>query len=337
MRTAMTGIMKGDDMHLHFRRGKIMQAVVGFTAKQFKRAVVMPNTDPPILTADDAVKYWNEIRSCCTGEFEPLMTIQITEATTPSMIIDAKKVGVVAGKIYPHGVTTNSHNGVSDFRKIARVLYTMQQENMLLLLHGESPDPNVFCLDREEKFLSTLQRISTGFPDLKIVLEHVTTSDAVCAVMELKNVSATITVHHLVLTLDDVVGNLIAPHNFCKPLAKRPEDREVLLQAATSGNPKFFYGGDSAPHLKKNKECSHGCAGVFNAPVALPLLAQIFEERNALDCLGYFVSRSGAKFYGLVPSCEPITLVKEDWVVPGEYDGIVPFMAGKTLHWKVAE
>ena len=182
-----------------------------------------------------------------------------------------------------------------------------------------------------------LELIKKQFPKLKIVLEHISTEAAVRSVETLKNVAATITVHHLRLTLDDVVGGLISPHNFCKPIAKRPHDREVLLMAATSGNPKFFYGGDSAPHLKSRKECSQGCAGIFNAPVALPMLTQIFDEHDALEFLEDFVSKFGAKFYGLPQNPETIELIKQDWVVPEEYDGIVPFMAGQTLHWQVAE
>lgn len=329
-------IIKGDDMHCHLRRGKIMKSVAWLTAGQFKRAVVMPNTNPPILTAEDALQYCHEIELYCPS-LKPLMTIQINDLTTPAIIAEARQAGVVAGKVYPQGVTTNSQNGVTDFKNIYPALREMQKQNMLLLLHGESPDPEIFCLDREEEFLPILSTITQQFPKLKIVLEHITTEQAFRTVLMHDNVAATITVHHLLLTLDDVVGGMIQPHNFCKPLAKRSYDRETLLAAATSGSPKFFYGGDSAPHLRKNKECDHGCAGVFNAPVALPLLAQIFEERNALEQLENFVSRFGAGFYGLPKNSEIIELVKEDWMVPQEYDGIVPFMAGKTLRWKVAD
>lgn len=330
-------ITKPDDFHLHLRRGKILQAVIGFTAKQFHRAIIMPNTDPAILSADDAINYSREILDQNSGLW-PLMTIQLNENTTPAMIAEASEAGVVAGKVYPQGVTTNSQNGVIDFNRLYPALLEMKKQNMRLLLHGEDPTPGVFCLDREKSFMATLFMIARRFPELKIVLEHITTAVAVSAVATLDNVAATITAHHLLLTLDDVVGGLISPHNFCKPIAKRPEDREALLSAAISENPKFFYGGDSAPHLKEKKECNHGCAGVFNAPVALALLAQIFEERHALELLEKFVSKFGADFYGLPRNTETIELVKRDWQVPEECSGgIVPFMAGQTLHWQVAD
>ena len=330
-------VKKGDDMHLHLRRGQILRSVIGFTSSQFKRAVIMPNTGPPILTAKDAVAYRDEIMQYQVGDFQPLMTIQVTDCTTPAMIEEAKEAGVVAGKVYPQGVTTNSQNGIANFKAIYPALREMQNQQMLLLLHGESPDPEVFCLDREEVFLSTLANLAGDFPELKIVLEHITTEKAVLAVKKFENVAATITAHHLLLTLDDVIGNLISPHNFCKPIAKRPEDRWTLRQAAISGNPKFFYGGDSAPHAKEMKECSNGCAGIFNAPVALPLLAQIFAKYSGFSFLNDFISKFGADFYGLPQTKETIILAEKDWPVPNEYDGIVPFMAGKTLRYQVID
>ena len=329
-------IRKGDDMHCHLRRGEILGKVVGFTRDCFSRAVIMPNTNPPILTANDVRQYRNEIKMYCNSLFEPLMTIQLTEATTPAMIAEAKEAGAVAAKLYPRGVTTNSESGVSDFKKIHPALAEMQRLNMLLLVHGESPDPEIFCLDREATFLHTLSDIVGGFPKLKIVLEHITTEKAFVWILSMpRHVAATITVHHLLLTLDDVVGGFISPHNFCKPIAKRPEDRRALLEAATSGSTKFFYGGDSAPHLKEKKECSHGCAGVFKAPVALCLLAQIFETNLALHKLEDFVATFGAEFYGLPYNTETIALQRKKWVVPDEYEGIVPFMAGEELRWQV--
>ncbi len=330
-------IRKGDDLHCHLRQDEILKSVVGFTTRQFRRAIIMPNTTPPILTGRDAVIYQREILDCCGEKFEPLMTIQITDNTTPDIIVEAKRVGVVAGKVYPQGVTTNSQNGVTDFDSLYLVFLEMQKQNMLLLIHGESPEPNIFCLDREEVFLSTMYSLVKRLPMLKIVLEHITTREAIKFVEIFENVRATITVHHLLLTLDDIIGGLISPHNFCKPIAKRPRDKESLLAIVKSGDPKFFYGGDSAPHLKEKKECNHGCAGIFNAPVALPLLAQIFENLNALCRLENFVSNFGAYFYGLPRSSETIELIKKDWVVPDQYNGIVPFMAGKTLHWQVAD
>jgi dihydroorotase len=330
-------IKKGDDMHCHLRRGKMMRSVAWLTVNQFKRVVIMPNTDPPILTADDVLQYSHEIGLYCPP-LERLMTIQINNSTTLKIISEAREAGVVAGKVYPQGVTTNSQNGVTNFRSMYPVFEKMQEAEMVLSLHGEYPDPKIFCLEREFCFLPTLACLAQDFPTLKIVLEHITTREAVEMVSRLPdNVAATITAHHLVITLDDVVGGLISPHNFCKPIAKKPDDRRALIEAATSGSPKIFFGSDSAPHLREKKECSCGCAGVFSAPVALPLLVQIFEEHSKLDHLENFVSKFGADFYGLPQSSETIELVKKDWVVPNDYDGIIPFMAGQTLHWQIAE
>ncbi len=261
------------------------------------------------------------------------MTIQITESTTSEIVNIAYHLGAIAGKVYPVSVTTNSGNGVRDFEKLFPVFGKMEKIGMRLLLHGEKPD--MFCLNREKQFLDILIKINKKFPELKIVLEHITTKEAVETVKSLKNVAATITAHHLVLTLDDVVGNLLSPHNFCKPIAKFPKDRVALFEAATSGNPKFFFGSDSAPHLKERKECSSGCAGIFSAPVAIPLLAEIFEKEGRLNKLENFVSKFGAVFYDLPLNKERIMLVKEDWIIPQDYRDIVPFMAGKKLSWQV--
>lgn len=335
----LIALPRGDDMHCHFRNGDILKDVLPHTVKQFGRAIAMPNTKPPVLTGKDANNYRNEIRKNCPfferNEFEPLMTIKITDGTNTEMVREASKYGVVAGKVYPVGVTTNSEDGVSDFRSMYPVFAEMQKQGMLLLLHGEVPAP-CFCMDREKEFLDTLYDLFKYFPSLRIVLEHITTREAVEAVKNLpENVRATITAHHLMITLDDVVGNMLNPHNFCKPIAKRPEDRNALREAATSGNPKFFYGGDSAPHPKHAKEDSHGCAGVFNAPVALPVLAEVFEEENALDKLPDFVGTFGAEFYGLQPNTGTVELKKTSWVVPKAYSGIVPFAAERILAWKV--
>lgn len=327
-------IRKPDDFHCHFRTGQMLQRVVPFTAAVFARAIAMPNTKPSKQTRQDAIAYRGEILDAVGNDFQPLMTIEVTDRTTPKMIKDAVDANVIAGKFYPQGVTTNSQNGVSDFDALNPVFAEMERCRMRALFHGEDPSPGVFCLDRERSFLKTLRKIVETFPELKIVLEHVSTDNALFAVSTYDNVAATITAHHLLLTLDDVVGGLISPHNFCKPLAKRPEDRDALLKAATSGNPKFFFGSDSAPHSRGTKECAHGCAGCFTAPVVLPLLAQIFEECDALDKLQGFVSEFGADFYGLPRNTGTITLFKEDWVVPEEYEGTALFWGGKTLHWK---
>lgn len=331
-----------DDLHCHLRTGKMLHYVSAHTTSQFRRALIMPNTFPnPILTGDDAIRYRNEIVSRLPegyqGLFEPLMTIQITDKTTKEIVRQARKSGVIAGKAYPVGITTHSENGITDFKKIHPVLEEMQEGGMVLSIHGELPGK--FCLDREKLFLEHLCIINHEFPELKIVLEHITTKEARDTILLCKNVAATVTVHHLILTLDDVIGVLLNPHNFCKPIPKRPEDRQALIEAVTNKDPKvfskFFYGGDNAPHTKENKECAQGCAGIFNAPVALPLLAQIFEAHNALEQLEDFTSISGARFYTLPLNNVQITLIKEDWTVPDHYGDLVPFMAGKTLSWRM--
>lgn len=338
-------IRRPDDFHVHFRQGEMLLNVIRFTAELFARALIMPNLRPkPVLTGEDVEHYRAEIlqakdsKSGCES-FEPLMTIQITDDTTPDMINEAFKAATIAGKVYMRGVTTNSENGVTveGFYKLAPVWQRMAELGIIVSLHGEVPDPGVFCLDREKAFLKHLRWLAAEFPQLKIVLEHTTTEEAVSCVMELgDNVAATITAHHLGITLDNVVGGSLAPHNFCKPVAKRPQDRMALRNAATSGQPKFFFGSDAAPHLRGNKECASGCAGVWSAPVALPYLAQIFEEEDALDKLELFTSHSGAMFYELNPNQDSVQLVREEWVVPEELHGIVPFMAGKKLRWKLA-
>jgi dihydroorotase len=329
-----------DDFHLHLRNGDMLRAVLPHTARWFKRAIIMPNTQPPVLNRDHVEKYRHEIINAAGLSgfwgFQPLMTVQIIEATDSLTIHQASKAGAVAGKVYPRGMTTNSENGVLDYKTIYPALEVMQAIGMPVLFHGESPEPNAFCLDREQEFLVILKRIVAAFPRLKIVMEHVTTAKAVECVASLsENVAATITVHHLFLTLNDVIGDKLAPHHFCKPVAKRPEDRNALLAAAMSGNPKFFLGTDSAPHLWTLKECAAGCAGVFTAPVAIPLLLELFERHGGTGKLEDFCSGFGADFYGLSRNEETIALVREKWTVPPMYNDIVPLWAGKELQWRM--
>jgi dihydroorotase len=325
------------------REGAMLAAVAPHTAAQFGRALVMPNTTEPITTAAQAVRYRHEIMLHTKATFEPLMTIKITDRTTPAGILECHGVGspVVAGKVYPEGVTTNSEDGVKDIGSLYPVFEAMETVGMVLCLHGEVPedktDPDDWCLDREQKFLRTFIHIVRTFPKLKVVLEHVTTANAVTVVHELPdNAAATITVHHLFLTHNDLVGGMLKPHNFCKPLAKRPSDRYALVAAATSGSKKFFLGTDSAPHARGKKECASGCAGVFTAPVAMPLLMEVFEKVGApLSHLEQFASTFGAQFYGLSRGEGTLTLEEKPWTVPAEYDGVVPFKAGETLRWQV--
>lgn len=333
-------IRRPDDFHVHLRQEDLLPKMVKYTAQHFSRATIMPNTNPPIR-ANNVSAYRGEILSAIPSDcdFHPIMTIKLLEDTLPHEISVAHGLGVLAGKLYMRGTTTNSDDGVGEVHCMWHTFRRMEEVGMLLLIHGEKP--SAFCMDREKAFLTTVYEIAKEFPKLHIVLEHITTADAVETVLALPdNVAATITVHHLLLTLDDVVGDKIQTHHFCKPIAKRPADRDSLIEAATgkmSGAHKFFFGSDSAPHLKGAKECAEGCAGVFSAPVALPLLVEIFEQHDALNHLENFVSRNGARFYRLPFNPGTITIVKKDWVVPVEYDGVVPFRAGKTISWQVLE
>ena len=337
-------LRRPDDLHLHLRDGDLLRAVVRHSSGPFARGLVMPNTVPPVLTATDAEAYRKEIRDAVPAghRFEPLMTIKVVPSTTAETVRQARAAGVVAAKLYPEGVTTNSADGVRDVAALAGAFAAMAEVGMVLCVHGEAPD--AFCLDREAAFVDrTLPDLLAGFPDLRIVVEHVSTAAAVERVRAeppgpdgRPRLGATVTVHHLLLTLDDVVGGALAPHHFCKPLAKRPEDRDAVLAAALSGDPRFFLGTDSAPHRRRDKEGPEGCAGVFTAPVALPVLAEVFEDHGALPRLDAFTGRFGAAFYGLAPNEGTVTLRKEPWVVPADHAGVVPFRAGATLRWRVA-
>jgi len=333
-------IRRPDDFHVHLRQGTLLEQVLGPTAAVFARALLMPNTVPPLLGWGDIFNYRTLVQNAISRgrfSFEPFFSLQITESTQYETVQSAFRHGrAIAGKIYPRGMTTNSENGVLDYHKIFPALAAMQECGMVACFHGETPQGGVFCLDRESAFLGTLNMIVKNFPRLKIVLEHITTRKAVNWIMEMPaNVAATITVHHLILTLDDVIGGKLQTHNFCKPVAKRPEDREALIAAAMSGDPKFFLGTDSAPHPVSDKECAHGCAGVYTAPVALPLLADVFDKRSLLERLDNFTSRFGAEFYGLPLNEGTITLVRRRQVVPATANGIVPFMAGRQIEWSV--
>ena len=333
-----------DDMHCHFRFDPLLSEVLPVTAQYAGRAIVMPNTRPrAILTADDVVWYRNEINWVLDKmpnrpSFEPLMTIEIRDNTTPEMVIRAHRAGAIAGKVYPLGVTTNSDEGLRDFfnSKITRTFKTMQDIGMLLLIHGELNEERTLVTAREEVFLPIFIILALNFPDLKIVLEHISTKTAVEVVRQLrKNVAATITAHHLCLTLNDIIGDGIQPHNACMPIPKDFDDRDALLEAATSGNPKFFLGSDTAPHLRENKECSKGDCGVFSAPVLPQLLVEIFEKAKCRNQLNNFTSRFGAEFYGLPLNEGHITLIKEEWIVPEQIGSVVPFLAGTKLQWQL--
>jgi dihydroorotase len=328
-------IRRPDDWHVHLRDGELLAAVGPDTARHFARALVMPNLTPPVVTGADASAYRERIlQATAESGFEPLMTIKVLPQTTAEVVREAKLAGVVAGKLYPQGVTTNSEDGWSEIEALYPAFEAMQEEGLVLCLHGETP--GVFSLDRESHFVQeTLGELSRSFPRLKIVLEHVTTRVGVEAVQRLENVAGTITVHHLLLTLDDVIGGALNPHHFCKPVAKRPEDRDALVQAALR-SPKFFLGTDSAPHLRERKECAAGCAGVYTAPVAVALSAEVFDGHGALEHLEAFTSERGAAFYGVPLNEGTLTLSREASPVPAAVGGVVPMRAGAQVAWTVA-
>lgn len=328
-----------DDFHAHLRQGEPMRGYVKDLVKQFGRAIVMPNTVPPMTSAEAIADYKKQILETASEvapDFMPMMTFKIKPGYTEDELRKMMEVGVVAGKYYPAGVTTNSQDGVSDFESVFPVIAIMERLGLVLCVHGE--EPGAFCLDRESKFIARVERLAREFPKLKIVFEHLSTAAAVEAVKRLpSNVAATITVHHLMMTLDDIIGDALRPHHFCKPLPKLPADRVALREAAFSGNPKFFLGTDSAPHAKEKKECCCGAAGVYSAPVAMPILVQEFETAGALDKLANFVGGFGADFYGIPRTKKTMKLVKEPWTVPENVNGVVPLAAGKTLDWKIVE
>ncbi|MBD2842281.1 dihydroorotase [Erythrobacter rubeus] len=338
-------IRRPDDWHLHFRDGEIMLGVVPYTARQFARAIVMPNLTPPVTTAALASDYRDRIRAAVPPgvRFEPLMTCYLTDTTDPDDLARGAADGIfTAAKLYPANATTNSASGVSDVAKIYPVLERMEAEGIVLCIHGEVTDHDIDVFDREAEFIERHMRaITRDFPNLKVVFEHITTADAVTFVEESGiNVAATITPQHLHINRNAMLVGGIQPHNYCLPVAKRETHRLALRRAATSGSPKFFLGTDSAPHLRSAKESSCGCAGIFNAPFALESYLAVFEEENALDRFEGFASLYGPAFYGLPVNEEQITLERADIAVPETLpltgEDIVPFHAGQTLGWRIA-
>ena len=308
-------IIKPDDFHVHFRDNEILKAVVPETTRHFARSIVMPNLIPPILNAKQAIEYKKRIEKAIPSKdnFEPLMTIYLTEETNRDDLKSAYKNGAIfAVKLYPAGATTNSDSGVKDIKKVMPVLKTMSEIGMPLLIHGEVTDKEIDIFDREKVFIDQkLDFICKELPELKITLEHITTKEATTYVNEAnKNLVATITPHHLALNRNAIFVGGIRPHNYCLPILKREIHRKALLKAATSGNPKFFLGTDTAPHLKSDKESACGCAGVFNATYCVSILTQLFDNENALSQLENFISKNGAKHYNLNINEEKLTLIK---------------------------
>ena len=308
-------IIKPDDWHVHFRDNEILKAVVPETTRHFARSIVMPNLVPPILNAEQAIKYKQRIEKAIptTDNFKPFMTIYLTEETNKNELKYAyNNRAVFAVKLYPAGATTNSESGVKDIKKVMPVLETMAEIGMPLLIHGEVTDPNIDIFDREKVFIDKkLDFICREIPNLKITLEHITTQDAISYVKEAnENLSASITPHHLALNRNALFVGGIRPHNYCLPILKKETHREALVKAATSGNSKFFLGTDTAPHFKHDKESECGCAGVFNSTYCISILTQLFDNNNALPKLENFISKNGAKHYNLNINKEKITLIK---------------------------
>ena len=337
-------IIAPDDWHLHFRDGDMLRETVPATARCFKRAIVMPNLVPPVVNAEMANAYRNRIMDAVPAgaEFEPLMTIYLTNDTTPQDIVDAIKSGVVAAKLYPAGATTNSDAAVSQLEALYPVFDEMSKQDMPLLIHGEVTDSHIDIFDREKVFIDQkLSVIVNKYPDLRIVFEHITTKEAAEFVSSAsEKVAATITPQHLLLNRNDLLVGGVRPHNYCLPVLKRNIHQDELRAAVASGSKKFFLGTDSAPHEKHRKESACGCAGCYSAWSAIELYAHVFEDLGCLDKLEAFASLNGPDFYKLPRNQSRITLVKEDWQIPEQIilpndNPIVPFFAGETVHWKL--
>jgi dihydroorotase len=339
-------LRRPDDWHVHLRDGDMLEAVAGFTARQFARAIVMPNLTPPVTTVEAARAYRDRILAALPDgtDFTPLMTCYLTDAADPAEIAHGYEEGVfTACKLYPAHATTNSAHGVTDIRKLSGVLETMQRIGMPLLIHGEVTDRAVDIFDREAVFIETiLAPLVRDYPALKIVLEHITTEEAAGFVSASgPQIAATITPQHLIINRNAIFDGGIRPHAYCLPVAKRERHRLAVRRAAVSGSPKFFLGTDSAPHEIGRKEAACGCAGIFNAPFALESYAQVFEEDRALDRLEGFASEYGPRFYGLPLNKGTVTLERIDTLVPeriGENGfALVPFHAGEMMHWRLAD
>jgi dihydroorotase len=343
--TDMITMRRPDDWHVHFRDGAMLRAVLPSTTRQFARAIVMPNLVPPVSDVAAARAYRARIVAALPAgaEFTPLMTCYLTDTTDPDEVARGHAEGVFAAvKLYPAHATTHSAHGVTDIDRVMPVLERMAGLGMPLLIHGEVTDPDVDVFDREAVFIErALDPLRRRLPQLRIVLEHVTTEEAVAYVgAGGPDLAATITAHHLIINRNALFVGGIRPHLYCLPIAKREKHRRALRRAATSGNPAFFLGTDSAPHAVPTKETACGCAGIFTAPVALELYTEVFEEEAALDRFEAFASLNGPAFYRLPPNERRVTLRREPWTVPERIgdgaDAVAPFRAGETLRWRLA-
>lgn len=321
------------DMHLHLRDGNMMKLVAPLSARSFAGAVVMPNLVPPVDSAESLHAYRKRIVEACGNEiFHPYMTLFFKSYTERELA--ALRPDIFGIKLYPAGATTNSDGGVKAMHEAEATMRIMEEMGIPLLIHGES---HGFVMDREAEFLTVYRRLATQFPKLIICMEHITTAGAVRLLGEFENLYATVTLQHLIITLDDVAGGMLRPHLFCKPIAKRPEDRDALLQAALAAHPKLMFGSDSAPHPIHAKEACGCAAGVFTAPIALPILAELFEKHGMLDNLQAFVSSHARRLYKLTPPDKKITLTRREMAIPSSYEGfgkkVVPMNAGETIPW----
>jgi dihydroorotase len=321
------------DMHLHLRDGVMLENIAPLSAYSFSGAVIMPNLVPPVDTKEAVIAYKERIMAAVPNDyFEPYMTLFYKNYDKAFLVDVADEI--VAIKLYPAGITTNSEGGVNSFdiEEMRETLNTMSELGIPLCVHGETDG---FVMDREAEFMSIYELLAKNFPNLKIIMEHITTKEAVEMLEKYENLYATITVHHLLLTLDDVVGGMMMPHHFCKPIAKRPEDLDALLNVALQGHPKVMFGSDSAPHPREKKEACGCAAGVFTAPIALQLLCEIFEQFGKLDNLQTFVSDNAQSIYGICPEFKEVVLEKRPFTVPQSYSNVVPLYAGETINWAI--
>ncbi|KPN74791.1 dihydroorotase [Neisseria sp. 74A18] len=338
-------IVQPDDMHLHLRDGEALKAVLPFTARQMGRAVIMPNLKPPVVSVADAQAYKKRILAALPqgSTFEPLMTLYLTDKSTPELVREAKAAGIVAFKLYPAGATTNSDSGVTDLFKLIPVLEEMAKQDMLFLVHGEVTDPEIDIFDREAVFIERVMKpVLEKVPGLKVVFEHITTADAARLVMEAgDNVAASVTPQHLLLNRNDLLVGGVRPHHYCLPVLKREIHRKALVAAVTGEQShKFFLGTDSAPHAQSAKENACGCAGMFSAATAIELYAEVFDQAGALDKLEAFASKNGARFYGLPENSRTIMLIKQSQQVASEVpfggnEVLVPMRGGESVAWTV--
>lgn len=337
-------LTRPDDWHIHLRDGAALTTTVAHAAAQFGRAIVMPNLKSPVTTVANAQAYRERILQArpANSQFEPLMTLYLTDNTRPDEMRKAKSSDFIHGvKLYPAGATTNSDAGVTDLRRVYDVLAVMEEVDLPLLVHGEVTRAEIDIFDREKVFIDEqLEPLTERFPKLRIVFEHITTYDAVQFVMfSADRIGATITAHHLLLNRNDMLVGGIRPHYYCLPVLKREEHRRALLDAVASGNPKFFIGTDSAPHAKHTKETACGCAGIYSAHAAIELYAEAFEQIGSLGHLDSFASKHGPRFYGLSPNREKITLVRQPWNIPESFtfgdDVVIPLRAGGKVSWRV--